>query len=125
MARRFDLDRRTFLRGAGAGALLGAAGVRPVGASTPLASFAGEHQVFEHAEKEFSALWLMVVITAGGLVSGFLVYTFAPEAEGHGTDAAIDSFHNNRGQIRTRIPIIKTRPQSRLIVRRAGGEGPL
>ena len=51
---------------------------------------------------------LMVVITAGGLVSGFLVYTYAPEAEGHGTDAAIDSFHNKRGLIRGRIPIIKT-----------------
>jgi CIC family chloride channel protein len=36
------------------------------------------------------------------------VYTFAPEAEGHGTDAAIDAFHNKRGEIRGRIPIIKT-----------------
>ncbi|QDU99063.1 chloride channel protein [Lignipirellula cremea] len=52
--------------------------------------------------------WLIVVImTAGGLVSGWLVYTFAPEAEGHGTDAAIDAFHNKRGVIKPRIPIIK------------------
>ena len=42
------------------------------------------------------------------LASGLLVYTFAPEAEGHGTDAAIDAFHNKRGEIRGRIPIIKT-----------------
>lgn len=70
---------------------------------------AGEHKVFEHIEGgELSLVWLMVVITAGGLASGFLVYTFAPEAEGHGTDAAIDSFHNKRGFIRTRIPFIKT-----------------
>src|SRR5215475_10446443 len=34
-------------------------------------------------------LWLIpVVTTLGGLLSGMLVYTFAPEAEGHGTDAA-------------------------------------
>ncbi|MGI9448584.1 MAG: chloride channel protein, partial [Pirellulales bacterium] len=53
--------------------------------------------------------WLLVLVMAGGgLASGLLVYTFAPEAEGHGTDAAIDAFHNKRGEIRGRIPIIKT-----------------
>ena len=53
--------------------------------------------------------WMLVaVMAAGGLASGLLVYTFAPEAEGHGTDAAIDAFHNKRGEIRGRIPIIKT-----------------
>ena len=45
---------------------------------------------------------------AGGLVSGFLVYTFAPEAEGHGTDAAIEAYHQKGGYIRGRVPIIKT-----------------
>ncbi len=69
---------------------------------------AGEHAIFVHTESEFSMFGLMAVITAGGLVSGFLVYTFAPEAEGHGTDAAIDSFHNKRGAVRGRIPIVKT-----------------
>jgi CIC family chloride channel protein len=44
----------------------------------------------------------------GGLVSGWLVYTFAPEAEGHGTDAAIDAYHRKGGAIRGRVPIIKT-----------------
>jgi chloride channel protein, CIC family len=69
---------------------------------------AGEHAIFSHRETEFSMVGLMVVITAGGLASGFLVYTFAPEAEGHGTDAAIDSFHNKRGMVRGRVPIVKT-----------------
>lgn len=51
MVRRLELDRRTFLRGAGASALLGAAGVRPVGASTtPLARLAGDRQVFDFDE---------------------------------------------------------------------------
>ena len=44
----------------------------------------------------------------GGLVAGFLVFKFAPEAEGHGTDAAIESFHRKNGKIRKRVPIIKT-----------------
>lgn len=48
-----------------------------------------------------------VSLVIGGLVSGFLVYRFAPEAEGHGTDAAIRAFHENNGKIRRRIPIIK------------------
>ncbi len=53
--------------------------------------------------------WMIPVSTTiGGLLSGFLVYKFAPEAEGHGTDAAIDAFHNKKGIIRKRIPLIKT-----------------
>lgn len=71
---------------------------------------AGEHSYIEHAEHTGEPnLWLMVlVISGGGLASGMLVYTFAPEAEGHGTDAAIDAFHNRRGWVRGRIPIVKT-----------------
>lgn len=42
-----------------------------------------------------------------GLLSGLLVYFLAPEAEGHGTDAMIDAFHNKRGKIRPRVPFIK------------------
>ncbi len=45
--------------------------------------------------------------TIGGLISGVLVYTFAPEAEGHGTDSAVKSFHFKKGEIRARIPLIK------------------
>ena len=52
--------------------------------------------------------WLIPVITTlGGLLCGLIVYTFAPEAEGHGTDAAIEAFHHNGGKIRARIPPIK------------------
>ncbi|MBF0529374.1 MAG: chloride channel protein [Deltaproteobacteria bacterium] len=52
--------------------------------------------------------WLLFLVPAiGGLLSGFLVYTFAPEAEGHGTDAMIDAFHNKEGLIRGRVPIVK------------------
>jgi chloride channel protein, CIC family len=52
---------------------------------------------------------LIPISTAlGGLIAGILVYGFAPEAEGHGTDAAIDAFHNKGGAIRRRVPLIKT-----------------
>ncbi|MCA9079785.1 MAG: chloride channel protein [Planctomycetaceae bacterium] len=69
----------------------------------------GEHATIEaHPAESFSPWMIVAVMTAGGLASGWLVYTFAPEAEGHGTDAAIDAFHNKRGVIRWHIPIVKT-----------------
>lgn len=53
-------------------------------------------------------LWLIpVVTTLGGLLSGFVVYTWAPEAEGHGTDAAVEAFHFKGGRIRPVVPLIK------------------
>jgi len=67
-----------------------------------------EGTVFPETDGPFKPWMLVAVMAAGGLASGVLVYTFAPEAEGHGTDAAIDAFHNKRGDIRGRIPIIKT-----------------
>ncbi len=33
--------------------------------------------------------WFFIIPTVGGLISGWLVYTWAPEAEGHGTDGVI------------------------------------
>ncbi|QDT63677.1 chloride channel protein [Calycomorphotria hydatis] len=68
---------------------------------------AGEHIIFPEREHELNPWMLLAVVTAGGLVSGFLVYTFAPEAEGHGTDAAIESFHHRQGYMAWHIPIIK------------------
>jgi CIC family chloride channel protein len=52
--------------------------------------------------------WLVPLVPAvGGLISGLLVFTFAPEAEGHGTDALVRAFHRGAGQIRARVPLIK------------------
>ena len=43
-------------------------------------------------------LWLIpLVTTLGGLFPGLLVYTWAPEAEGHGTDFAVKAFHRTGG----------------------------
>jgi len=43
----------------------------------------------------------------GGLISGILVYSLAPEAEGHGTDTAVKAYHQSGGSIRARIPLLK------------------
>lgn len=52
-------------------------------------------------EYRFSAAryYLIPLITAaGGAISGLLVYYLAPEAEGHGTDAAIAAYHYRQGK---------------------------
>ena len=48
-----------------------------------------------------------LVVVAGALAAGFLVFTWAPEAEGHGTDAAIDAVHYNPRGIRVRAVVVK------------------
>lgn len=53
-------------------------------------------------------LWLIpLATTLGGLLSGVLVFSLAPEAEGHGTDTAIRAFHRAAGFIRARVAPIK------------------
>jgi CIC family chloride channel protein len=53
-------------------------------------------------------LWLIPLVTTfGGLIAGVLVYSFAPEAEGHGTDTAVRAFHQAGGFIRARVPFLK------------------
>jgi len=52
--------------------------------------------------------WMTLLVPAfGGLLSGLIVFSLAPEAEGHGTDALIRAFHRGAGLIRGRIPLIK------------------
>jgi CIC family chloride channel protein len=52
--------------------------------------------------------WLLPLIVAlGGLISGVIVFFLAPEAKGHGTDAAIAAIHHRGGRLRARIPPIK------------------
>ncbi len=90
------------------------AGYRP-----PLA--AGEHVLFPPGETPFNPYLLLILPALGGVISGWLVYTFAPEAEGHGTDAAIDAYHRKGGFIRARVPIIKTLASA--ITLTTGGSG--
>jgi CIC family chloride channel protein len=81
------------------------AGYRPPGEGAEAVLAMGDRMIDSLAVNHRWYLFLVPVI--GGLISGFLVFRFAPEAEGHGTDAAIDAFHNKGGIIRGRVPIIK------------------
>jgi CIC family chloride channel protein len=79
-------------------AMLGIAGYVP-----PMAGGEGQTIV-----TQVTRPWLIPLITTlGGLISGLLVFGLAPEAEGHGTDSAIDAFHNKQGFIRRRVPLVK------------------
>lgn len=52
--------------------------------------------------------WVLLLLPmVGGLISGLIVFTFAPETEGHGTDAAIEAYHFKDGAVRHRVPFIK------------------
>jgi len=56
----------------------------------------------------YTRAWAVpLVVVAGALLAGYLVFTWAPEAEGHGTDAAIDAVHYNPRGIRIRAVIVK------------------
>jgi len=68
----------------------------------------GEPPLFAATSTPFRWYLLALLPALGGLLSGIIVYRYAPEAEGHGTDAAIDAYHNQQGRIRGRVPIIKT-----------------
>jgi len=86
-------------------------------AGAPSGDAAGEASLFEQelldesagsAPVTFSPWKMLAIITLGGLLSGVLVYSLAPEAAGAGTDAAVDAFHNRKGIIQSRIPWVKT-----------------
>jgi len=60
------------------------------------------------AAGHFARAWAIpLIVGCGGLVSGLIVYRFAPEAAGHGTDAAIAAVHRDPKGIRPTTPIVK------------------
>jgi CIC family chloride channel protein len=98
----------------------GLAGFRPPG---PL----GEFPLFSPTARPLSRWVLFMLPAGGGLIAGIIVYWLAPEAEGHGTDAAIDAYHHHEGNIRTRVPFVKTIASAITIGTggSAGREGPI
>ncbi|MEA3280110.1 MAG: chloride channel protein [Thermodesulfobacteriota bacterium] len=88
---------------------------------------AGEHHLIPSSSTSFNRLLLLFLPAFGGILSGWLVYTFAPEAEGHGTDAAIDAYHRKGGFIRSRVPLIKTIASALTLTTGGSGgrEGPI
>jgi len=87
----------------------------------------GEHHLLAPTSTPFNRLILLFLPAMGGLLSGWLVYTYAPEAEGHGTDAAIDAYHRKGGFMRGRVPIIKTIASALTLTTGGSGgrEGPI
>ncbi len=88
---------------------------------------AGEHRLLQPTGTPFNRMVLLFLPALGGLLSGWLVYTYAPEAEGHGTDAAIDAYHRKGGFIRGRVPIVKTVASALTLTTGGSGgrEGPI
>ncbi|MFC1476940.1 chloride channel protein [candidate division KSB1 bacterium] len=88
---------------------------------------AGEHHLFQPSGTDFRPFMFFIIPALGGLLSGLLVFSLAPEAEGHGTDAAIETFHKKRGKIRARVPFIKIIASSLTLGSggSAGAEGPI
>lgn len=77
-------------------------------AGFPVAETASTYSVFPESSREFWPLGLLLLLTFGGWFAGWLAWKFAPAAAGPGTGAAIDAFHNRRGEIAIQIPIVKT-----------------
>lgn len=50
---------------------------------------------------------LLLVMPAAGLLVGWIVQTFAPEAGGHGTDAVIHAYHRKGARLRRRVAPLK------------------
>ena len=70
----------------------------------------------------FDRPWAIPLVAFGGaLVSAWLVAKFAPEAEGHGTDSAIEAVHTDPRAIRARAILVKTMTSALTIG--SGGSG--
>lgn len=70
----------------------------------------GEVELFGDGEPHEGGIrwgWLLVLPAIGCLLSALLSQWFAPEAKGHGTDAAIEAYHHKGGHVRGRVPILK------------------
>lgn len=70
---------------------------------------------------------LLLVLPLAGLVVGWIVQTFAPEAEGHGTDSVINSYHRKGAVLRRRVAPVKLLASAITIGSggSAGREGPV
>lgn len=70
----------------------------------------------------YTRVWILpLVVAAGGLISGLIVYFVAPEAEGHGTDAAIEAVHHNPKGVGAKVIIAKILASAFMIG--SGGSG--
>ncbi len=87
----------------------------------------GEFSLFTPGGGAFTRWVLLVLPACGGLLSGWLVYRFAPQAAGGGNDAAIHAYHHSNGRIPARVPLIKAVATAVTITTGGSGgrEGPI
>ncbi len=90
-------------------------------AGLQMGSPGGEPPEFAFTRGSYVPYLVVALPALGGLISGVLVQRFAPEAEGHGTDAAIDAYHRKLGVIRKRVPLVKM--ATAVITLGTGGSG--
>ncbi len=88
---------------------------------------AGEHLIFGPSAAQPNVWLILPLMGLGGLATGLIVYFLAPDAAGAGVDRAIDAFHNQRGMIPLRVPIVKTLASAITLGTggSAGREGPI
>lgn len=68
---------------------------------------AGDH-LFDAALSATFRPWLFFLLpTIGGLICGWITYRFAPQTQGQGTDLMIDTFHNYKGNMPSRVTFIQ------------------
>jgi CIC family chloride channel protein len=93
----------------------------------PMPSPAGERLFVSEATGPLRRWVFFLLPAVGGVISGLIAYNLAPEAEGDGTYAMIESFHEKQGRVRARVPLVKA--VSSLITLASGGsagrEGPI
>lgn len=53
------------------------------------------------------SVWILVIPAVGGVLVGWLTERYAREAEGHGTERLIHSFHRLSGVVRRRVIAVK------------------
>jgi len=81
----------------------------------------GESQTLTTSSAPLRPYLFLILPTLGGLLCGLLLYFFCPEAEGHGTDAVIESYHFQNGYMRKRVPPLKM--LASLLTLTTGGSG--
>ncbi len=88
----------------------------------------GEADIFHSATlHSLNRFRLLIIPAIGGLLSGFIVFKFAPEAQGHGTDSIIKSIHKREIRFDWKVPFIKALASAITIGSggSAGREGPI
>nr|MDO8061855.1 chloride channel protein [Candidatus Freyrarchaeum guaymaensis] len=83
--------------------------------------------LFTYLPDCLGSAFIVLMPAAGGLIAGLLVFRFAREAKGHGVPEIMEAVALKGGEIRARVPIVKTLASGVTIGSggSAGSEGPI